>query len=69
MSTEVLLLERKIERAFDAVLDADTDDQLRAAWFEMRILIAQRSPLTVGRMERARGLRSPAPNYGEREWA
>lgn len=54
-----LLLEVTIDRAYEAVIDAATDDQLRAAWFELGNLIAQRSPLRIGRMERARGLRPP----------
>lgn len=57
MSAQDLLLECRIDDAFDAVLAAETDEQLTAAWQHMRELLATRSPEQVERMETVQGLR------------
>lgn len=57
MSAEDLLLECRIDDAFDAVLAAETDEQLTAAWQHMRELLSVRSPEQIARMEESQGLR------------
>jgi hypothetical protein len=57
MSAEDLLLECKIDRAYEALLLAPTSDLQRAYFNRMRTLIAARSAEQVGRMERDKGLR------------
>lgn len=57
MSAADLLLEIEIDKAFDAVLAAKTDEELTAAWQRMRELHGSRSPEQVDRMERQQGLR------------
>jgi hypothetical protein len=50
-------LECEILAAYDAMVDPKkTDDESRAHWFEMRALIAKRSPRQVRRMDFERGL-------------
>jgi hypothetical protein len=59
MSAEDLLLEMEIDKAYQAVCDAKTEEQLAAAWQKMRELHGQRSPEQIQRMELERGLRAP----------
>lgn len=51
-------LEGRIQRALDALVQADTPPARRAAFERMRALTRRRSPGQVERMERARGLRA-----------
>jgi histidinol dehydrogenase len=57
MSAQDLLLEMEIDKAYQAVCDAKTEEALAAAWQRMRELHGQRSPEQVDHMERQQGLR------------
>ena len=52
------LLERRIERARQALVAAPTRDTRCASWSLMRDLIRHRSACQIARMERTRGLRT-----------
>jgi hypothetical protein len=58
MSAEDLLLERKIDCAYEALLLAPTPDLQRAYFARMKTLIATRSAQQVEHMERDKGLRA-----------
>ena len=51
-------LEKKITSAVRALVDAETLATRRPALDRLRLLVGQRSPRQVARMERARGLRA-----------
>lgn len=51
-------LEAQIQLVWKALVAGATADVQRAAFAQMRDLIAQRSPETIERMERERGLRA-----------
>jgi hypothetical protein len=56
MSAADLLLEIEIDKAYQAVCDAKTEEALAAAWQRLRELHGSRSPEQVSRMERDQGL-------------
>lgn len=58
MSAEDIVLECKIDRAYETLVIAPTPE-LQLAYFDrMRALIARRSPEQIERMEREKGLRT-----------
>lgn len=57
MSAEDVLLECRIDRAYETFVIAPTPDLQLAYFNRMRDLIALRTPEQVRRMEEARGLR------------